>query len=450
MKWSRNIVRLCLLGLIFLFSLILVSGSAGEVKAESNAIPTASEAELQKQIDQKNEEIKKLEGLAKTFRETIATTQEQAATLKEEIARVNRAIAKLQNDIKLIQERIKLTNLEIKQLSSKIGDAEKDIAGKRKKLAELLRNLAESDQNTPIEILLKNDSFSDFFTEIEASKRLQESIYTNLTALKFLNTRLAKDKSESEVKVTQLKSYAVSLSDKQKLQAIEQQEKKKVLTETQNQEKKYQNLLSENEKKRKALEDEILSFERQLKYTLDPSSLPEVGGGILKWPVPVNGDSFNQCGRSVTAFLTQCFGNTEFARSGAYAGKGHNGVDFRASSGTEILSAESGVVRAIGDTDSTCRRASYGKWILIDHDNNLSTLYAHNSLVKVSPGTRVSRGEVIAYSGQSGYATGPHLHFSVFAKDAVTVGKLRSRVCGTVMTLPLSPFSGYLNPLDYL
>ena len=136
--------------------------------------------------------------------------------------------------------------------------------------------------------------------------------------------------------------------------------------------------------------------------------------------------------------------------AGGYAGKGHNGIDIRASNGTEILSAESGTVRGVGDTDEVCRRASYGKWILIDHGNNLTTLYAHLSLVKVLPGQAVSRGELIGYSGNSGYATGPHLHFSVFAHEAVEIGNLKSKVCGRIMTLPLSPFNGYLDPLNYL
>ena len=148
--------------------------------------------------------------------------------------------------------------------------------------------------------------------------------------------------------------------------------------------------------------------------------------------------------------LTQFFGYTSFAAVGGYNGKGHNGVDFRAAYGTPVLAAENGITEGMGDTDIGCRGASYGKWILIRHNNNLSTLYAHLSSLEVAPGQEVKREQPIGLSGKSGYATGPHLHFTVFATKAVKIDSLRSRVCGRPMTLPISALNGYLNPLDYL
>ena len=192
------------------------------------------------------------------------------------------------------------------------------------------------------------------------------------------------------------------------------------------------------ERKREALQQEINSLESGLQANFAPSAVPAPGKGILGWPLPN------------PIFITQYFGKTSFARSGAYNGNGHNGIDLRAAVGTPVFASERGTVRAAGDTDLGCRRASYGRWVLIDHPNNLTTLYTHLSLIKVRPGDGVNRGELIGYSGRTGYATGPHLHFSAFVRQAVSVGQLKSRVCGRTMTLPLSPFSGYLNPLDYL
>ncbi|MFA5290953.1 MAG: M23 family metallopeptidase, partial [Candidatus Paceibacterota bacterium] len=151
--------------------------------------------------------------------------------------------------------------------------------------------------------------------------------------------------------------------------------------------------------------------------------------------------------------LTQGFGNTDFAQShqAVYNGKGHNGIDLAASIGSQVYSAEDGQVAGIGDTDKTCLGASFGKWVLIKHNNGLSTLYAHLSSIKVGSGQSVKRGEVIALSGNTGYSTGPHLHFSLYASGGVKVSSLKSQVagCGTY-TLPIASYNAYLNPLNYL
>ncbi|MEK7614182.1 MAG: M23 family metallopeptidase, partial [Patescibacteria group bacterium] len=106
-----------------------------------------------------------------------------------------------------------------------------------------------------------------------------------------------------------------------------------------------------------------------------------------------------------------------------------------------------------GNTDNQCYGVSYGKWVLVRHTNGLSTLYAHLSLIKVSPGEAVQKGDILGYSGNTGYSTGPHLHFAVFASQAVHVSgptEYKSRICGTYLKIPVAPKSGYLNPLSYL
>jgi len=64
------------------------------------------------------------------------------------------------------------------------------------------------------------------------------------------------------------------------------------------------------------------------------------------------------------------------------------------------------------------------------------------SLQKVKAGDTIERGGLLGYSGNTGYATGPHLHFSVFSSQTFKMGP--SRICG------LLPYGGDLNPLDYL
>jgi murein DD-endopeptidase MepM/ murein hydrolase activator NlpD len=152
--------------------------------------------------------------------------------------------------------------------------------------------------------------------------------------------------------------------------------------------------------------------------------------------------------------VTQTFGDTAFARAGAYSGKGHNGVDFRAPIGTELHAVLSGTVIGTGNTDSVRGCYSYGKWILIRHDNGLASLYGHLSVIGVSSGQHVDTGSIIGYSGQTGYATGPHLHLSIFASQGVQIVKL-TQFTGKVTpcanaTMPVAPLNAYLDPLQYL
>lgn len=435
-----------------------LGGGLFEASAENtdNAADTATSTAnsavdaLRKEIEAKTSEIKELEALAERYRQTIATTEKQANTLKNDIAKINTAIYRLQNEIKSTKKKIERANLEITSLKLQIDETGEDIDLTRRKLREVVRGIAESDSERPLEILLKHSNFSEFFTKVEAAMTMQDELYRAVSDLKELKTNLSEQKSTSEVKVAELSKYTSSLKDKQVLQVSVQKERAKLLEETKNEERRYQELLAETERKRQALESEILSYENKIKFTLDPNSIPKTGTGVLGWPVMLGTKSYVQCGKNVLTYLTQCFGYTSFAAAGGYNGKGHNGIDLRADSGTELFAAEAGVVRAVGNTDDGCARASYGRWILVDHPNGLATLYAHLSLAKVSPGQSVTRGQLIGYSGKTGYATGPHLHFTVFAKNAVEIGTLKSKVCGRDMRLPLSPVNGYLNPLSYL
>ena len=89
-------------------------------------------------------------------------------------------------------------------------------------------------------------------------------------------------------------------------------------------------------------------------------------------------------------------------------GSYHGGVDFPAPTGTDVCAAADGTVIVAKElTDS------YGHYLIIDHGNGVSTLYAHNSKLLVGVGDTVTRGQVIAKSGSTGNSTGPHCHFEV-------------------------------------
>lgn len=85
----------------------------------------------------------------------------------------------------------------------------------------------------------------------------------------------------------------------------------------------------------------------------------------------------------------------------------HNGIDIAAAAGTNIIAVEDGIVSYVGN------KGGYGKVVMIDHEGDIQSLYAHNSRLLVKAGDRVERGDLIAYAGSTGVSTGPHLHFEI-------------------------------------
>jgi murein DD-endopeptidase MepM/ murein hydrolase activator NlpD len=121
--------------------------------------------------------------------------------------------------------------------------------------------------------------------------------------------------------------------------------------------------------------------------------------------------------------------------------------------GTQILAPLAGVVRATGNTDAVRGCYSWGKWTLIDHANGLATLYAHQSVISVNPGQSVSTGQVIGYTGNTGYTTGPHLHFTVYAKAGVTIrdfGEIKAATNCAGAKTPTAATAAYIDPMLYL
>jgi len=88
--------------------------------------------------------------------------------------------------------------------------------------------------------------------------------------------------------------------------------------------------------------------------------------------------------------------------------RNHNGVDIAVSEGTPVRPVESGVIKYSGS------RNGYGNMVIVEHDNGMTTLYAHNRVNLATTGQRVDTNGTIALSGSTGRSTGPHLHFEAW------------------------------------
>ena len=131
---------------------------------------------------------------------------------------------------------------------------------------------------------------------------------------------------------------------------------------------------------------------------LAPGSDTTLADGALQWPLPVAGTITSPQGYRTDPIT----GETSY----------HSGTDIAVPEGTPILAAADGTVTIANALDSW--GGSYGYYVKLDHGGGLTTLYAHCSSICVTTGQQVKAGEVIAYVGQTGRATGPHLHFEVY------------------------------------
>ena len=396
--------------------------------------------ELKNQITSKNQEIAQLEKEIAEFQQKLTATKGQSATLKTELARLEATKKKLETDVVLTRKKIDAAALNIQKLGGEILTSSQKIDKSEAAIAEALRALRHGDRENLTFVFLEHDTLSDFLGGVAGLESLQSKLSDHVAELRRTKSSYEAQKTQSEKEKEQLASLQVKLTDQRKIVAQNQTQKNTLLAQTQNQEKTYQQLLADRMAKKNAVEAEIRKAEDALNLIVNPGALPTTGRGVIKWPLD-------------KVVITQYFGNTPFATSNPqiYQGKGHNGMDFAAAVGTPIKATLDGVVLGVGDTDTACKGASYGKWVMVKHPNGLSSVYAHLSLAKVAEGQAVKTGEVIAYSGATGYVTGPHLHFTLLASDGAKVGTLQSAVpgCG-VYRLPLATREAVLNPLSYL
>ncbi len=400
--------------------------------------------ELQGSLNALSSQIAALDKEIKEFNTKISNTQGQAKTLKAALA----SLELRRNALSAEVNRTKLRIIQAQQLISdtlgKINVTQTTLEKNQSALAETLRSLITNEQSMPpvIGLLSKGARLSDALDTIkrggDASNALNEKIQT-LASTKAI---LAGQETIYESNKKTLVALHSALTDQKVLADQTAKDKAALLVETKNKETEYQKLLTQRQAKRSALEAEMLDVESKLRVTVDATKLPKGGKGVIQYPVD-------------NPIITQYFGNTPFASQNpqVYNGSGHNGIDFGIKIGTPIYSAAGGTVIGIGNTDSACVGVSYGKWVLIRHNNGITTLYAHLSVIQVSVGQVVSAHAQVALSGNTGYSTGPHLHFTLYASDSVHVAgptEYKSKVCGTYMILPLAPLNGYLNPLTYL
>ena len=373
----------------------------------------------QSEINSKNAQIIQLERQIQDIQNRKNQTAQQKSSketevnnLKQQINNLNSDIKKLQGQLVEVGQKINETDNNIKETTQNIQELEAQIVSNKATIRSLVESLYKSSLvRNEVVAVVSADKLSDVFNDIEYSNTLQmriqillDEIIDKKTALDTTNQNLVNQKAtlastQGAIEDTKesIENSKNSVQSKAKASEIAVSQLNSSLNLLDSQQKSL-------EARRKSTAVELANLEAALLRQFGRGGGTVCSARGYAWPV--------QGGR-----ITQGFGMTSFARSGAYGGVGHNGIDIGAPTGTPVYTTASGTVVSVGFNDN-----SYGKWVVIKHTDGYFSLYGHLSQQRVSNGQTVNKGDRIGDIGATGFATGPHLHFTIYLPNSLRVG----------------------------
>ncbi len=324
---------------------------------------------------------------------TIGTVYEQLHAIQIELDTATAELKQVQAERIQLDQDITKTEAELKAAQDRLQSREK-VFYKR------VRDIYINGRLSYLDVVVGSKDFSDFANRMEMLKRILQSDMDLINTIKAEREEIASKKAkleEDRAKVLELEKVA---QEKQNLINQKKAERQAVLERAMNDrdtaERAYNELMASSASITAMLQQR--AAERAAAAAAAASQ--DGGGGGATW---VQGTG--QLAAPVVAPITSDFGWRIHPIYGTR--RLHAGTDFGVDEGTPVHAADGGVVVEAGWI------SGYGYTVIIDHGNGMSTLYAHNSDVAVSPGQTVSKGQVVSYSGNTGGSTGPHLHFEV-------------------------------------
>ena len=323
---------------------------------------------------------------------TIGTVYEQLHAIQIELDTATAELKQVQAERIQLDQDITKTEAELKAAQARLQSREK-VFYKR------VRDIYINGRLSYLDVVVGSKDFSDFANRMEMLKRILQSDMDLINTIKTEREEIASKKAkleEDRAKVLELEKVA---PEKQTLINQKTAERQAVLERAMNDrdtaERAYNELMASS-----ASITAMLQQRAAERAAAAAAASQSGGGGGATW---VQGTG--QLAAPVNAPITSDFGWRIHPIYGTR--RLHAGTDFGVDEGTPVHAADGGVVVEAGWI------SGYGYTVIIDHGNGMSTLYAHNSDVAVSPGQTVSKGQVVSYSGNTGGSTGPHLHFEV-------------------------------------
>ena len=386
-----------------------VAAAWGSFKQLDLTKPTGGDSEPTEEINTLNQDIAKkkqaiedLKQKQEAYQRAIAEKQAEKADLKNQLAIFDNRLASLETSLEKIQLNIEETQLEIKKLDLEITTKEDEIKKEKEQIAVALSFLYKEGDKSDIEIMLTKDNFVQYIDQIKHLKDLNNGIIESLDNLKAKQASLETDRSDLKDKQDSLLKLQAELSSSQEDVKTEKGAKEIILSQTNASEAEYQRLLAQAKREQQNASADIANMEKVVRQRLAKNQkfneLDTTGEGFI-WPVPKN---------TITAY----FHDPDYPFRQVFE---HPAVDIKAGQGTPVRAASAGYVARV--KDGGMKGYSY---IMLVHNDGLSSVYGHVSAISVNEEDYVNQGQIIGMSGgmpgtrgAGNLTTGPHLHFEV-------------------------------------
>ena len=308
--------------------------------------------------------------------EKLNKIRKQKKEQKETVEQVESKLKKSEAELQKIEKKIAEYDNKLNQLNRDLTRNQQDLNKKRDQVSNIVRRLYIQGDTRYMAEILSAKSFSEFLLRFETLRTLVKRETRLLSG--YRQTKKKIEKSVKDLNIAKKKQEPLLKEFKDKHSQIEELYKKE------NKE------LAKLEKQEEATLKDIQELDRLARQVSGQYGGVNLGTGILGFPTTRGKVSWN-------------FGQNR----GSHI---HAGIDIARPIGTPIFASDSGVVAL-----TKSNPGGYGYYIIINHGNGLSTLYAHMYpyTVTVGVGDRVRKGQVIAKVGNNGRSTGPHLHFEV-------------------------------------
>lgn len=350
-------------------------------------------------VKNKKQAVESLQGKINALNNEIQQKRTQTVSLQNQLALLENRLAKTVLDIQQTEAEIEEVNLEIAALELRIGERSEQITRRKNYLGEFVRTIARATDRSGLEVLLMNDSFSAFYDRLKSTEELSKDLDRALKEVVALKTALETQQEAKEQQRTRLDDLRKRLEGSKAELEENTTGKKQLAADLAQQQQGLQQNLSALRSQQQSADSDIKTLENTLRRKLEAADQLKgiEGDTVLSWPVDPS--------RGITAY----FHDPDYPFRHVFE---HPAIDIRAYQGTRIKSAAPGFV-------ARARDAGMGySYIMIIHNDGISTVYGHVSRILVAEGQFVERGEAIGLSGGTpgtpgagGLTTGPHLHF---------------------------------------